>query len=171
MGGTIESVIVARVEKKTGMIVESAVFAGTDHEEQNKRAENHFKFLCGQYLSNWDDYTAEDVETCIENGVAESGKNIIQITHPEDTLICPTHEDEGKNDGFDPIKDGVIFIVAPNGQNPEDHIHKVCRSKVAGDLFTDIYPNDKYDELGDRMSLATAKKLAAKHGCKRPRVI
>jgi hypothetical protein len=95
MGGTIESVIVARVEKKTGMILESAVFAGTNPEEQNKLAEEHFKSLCSQFLSNWDEYTAKDVEACIEDGVAESGKNIIQITHPEDTLICPTGEQGG----------------------------------------------------------------------------
>jgi len=218
MGGTIESVIVARVEKKTGMIVESAVFAGTNPKEQNRLAEEHFNGLCEQYLTNWDDYTEADRAALLEDGVAESGKNIIQITHPENTLICPTgdpikkvkdcyeggvcpdcgkdipveagHGDECLNcghifwfervtddpkenhDEFDPIKKGGIFIVAPSDSAPdEDKLHHICKATKAGDIYLDIYANDHYEVLGDRMSLATAKIFAKKHGCKTPRVI
>ena len=45
MSGAVESVVVAVVEKKTGMVLESACFAGTDPEEQNRLAEAHFKDL------------------------------------------------------------------------------------------------------------------------------
>jgi len=172
MGGFIEATIVAVVDKKTGMVVESACFSGTNPKEQNERAEEQFKDFCVTYLSNWDEYTENDVADCIENGVAESGKNIIQITHPETALICPTGvtKDEDQPE-FDPIKKGTIFIVGPTGNHEEDKLHLVCQAAEDGDLYQDIYPNDKYEERGARMTLKGAKTLAKKLGCHNPRVI
>ena len=172
MSGMIEAVIVAVVEKKTGMIVDSACFSGTDQKEQNKLAEEQFKDFAKTYLSNWNEYTAEDVDACVEDGVIESGTNIIQITHPETALVCPTGmpKDEDQPE-FDPIKNGTIFIVGPTGNQEEDKLHLVCQATEDGDLYQDIYPNDKYDEVGSRMTLKGAKTLAKKLGCHSPRVI
>jgi hypothetical protein len=63
-----------------------------------------------------------------------------------------------------------IFIIAPTGQNDDDHIHHVCKTNSSGSLL-DIYGADEYEEIEDRLSLKGAINLAKKLGAKRPTVI
>ena len=63
-----------------------------------------------------------------------------------------------------------IFIVQPSDYYPSDKVHHVCQTKQHGNL-DEIYGADLYQILGSRQSLAAAKRLAERHGAKRPKVI
>ena len=77
---------------------------------------------------------------------------------------------KGKPKGANVVRSGDIFIVTP-GTDDRDELHRVCQVAEGGDLQLDIYPNDKYLEIGARMSLKAAKAVAKRNGCKNPKVI
>ena len=61
-----------------------------------------------------------------------------------------------------------FFIVTPTIES--DHRHDVCWTIENGSILG-IYGADTYAVLGERQTLAGAKRLALKHGSKRPTVI
>ena len=54
-----------------------------DDEKGNKDAEMAFLNECANRLTNWNEYTQNDLDTIIENGIENFGNGSINITHSE----------------------------------------------------------------------------------------
>lgn len=63
------------------------LFSFPDTSEGNLQAEKKFVERMSECLSNYDNYTSEDVDACLENGIAKFGVGSICITHNENTEI------------------------------------------------------------------------------------
>ncbi len=63
-----------------------------------------------------------------------------------------------------------IFIVAPTGADLSDKLHHICQT-TKRDSIDAVYNRDDFEIIGDRLSLAAAKRFALRHGAKRPKVI
>lgn len=61
------------------------LFSFPDTPEGNVKAEKKFVERMSECLSNYSDYTSEDVDSCLENGFAKFGDGSICITHNENT--------------------------------------------------------------------------------------
>jgi len=59
------------------------VLSFPDNDQGNRDAEMAFLNECANRLSNWDEYTQEDLDTIIENGIENFGNGSINITHSE----------------------------------------------------------------------------------------
>jgi hypothetical protein len=172
MSKKIESVMVLRVED--GMVVESHIFAGHNVHEISPLAEKKFKALCQVHISAsaW-----RNIESFLEDGcvIYSNGRDSIQIHHSESTMvilesIVKNNVKKVKNVKKSWIKKGEIFIITPKGVLIKEGLHKICRSRVRGDIV-DIAWADKYDEVSWRLNLAAAKYFAKKMGCDNPKVI
>lgn len=64
---------------KKGMAFEIFSFPETD--EGNEQAEKQFLDSCSQHVSNWDAFSTEDMEQCLEDGYCQYGQGYIQIMH------------------------------------------------------------------------------------------
>lgn len=62
-----------------GMVSEK--FDYLDNPENNKIAEEAFIALAQQYVSNFDEYSSDDIEVALEDGYLEFGNSSIQIVH------------------------------------------------------------------------------------------
>ena len=163
MSGAVESVMVLRVED--GMVVESFVFAGTDRDGQNRRAEEKFQKVLME-----NGCEADEAFSCTEDGYGEYAPNkSVQLHHSDETLIMPTSEID-EDDGTMKVMKDDIFIVTP-GNADEDKIHQICKATCSGDLQEFIYPNDHYEVVESRMSLAAAKRRADVLGFGCPHII
>ena len=62
-----------------GMVSEK--FDYFDTPENNKIAEGNFIALAQQYVSNFDEYSSDDIEVALEDGYLGFGNSSIQIVH------------------------------------------------------------------------------------------
>ena len=67
---------------KDDAVYENHLFIG-DHKEICELAEKKFLDLFKQESWNWDDYTPDDIEAILEDGLAEFRDGTICITWPE----------------------------------------------------------------------------------------
>ena len=67
------------VTSDTNVIEENFLFTGFD---ATARATTKFLDLCNDYISNWDEYDAEDIDTILDNGYEQFGNGYILISHP-----------------------------------------------------------------------------------------
>lgn len=63
----------------------SELFSYPDSSDGNKKAEAKFIERMSECLSNYDEYTSEDVDNCVNDGIAKFGTGSICITHNENT--------------------------------------------------------------------------------------
>lgn len=62
-----------------GMVTEK--FDYLDTPENNEIAERTFVVLAQQYVSNFDEYSSDDIEDALEDGYLGFGKSSLQIVH------------------------------------------------------------------------------------------
>lgn len=62
-----------------GMVTEK--FDYLDTHENNEIAERTFVVLAQQYVSNFDEYSSDDIEAALEDGYLGFGKSSLQIVH------------------------------------------------------------------------------------------
>lgn len=61
------------------IVSESYIFTGENYEA---RAEKQFLQLCEDYVSNWDEYTTEDIDDSLGEGYVKFGHGYVVINHP-----------------------------------------------------------------------------------------
>ena len=62
---------------------ENNLICGEIRSEVERRAEKVFQDKCSQNISNWDDYTTEDIEEVLEEGYIIFGHGSIYMFWPE----------------------------------------------------------------------------------------
>ena len=70
---------------KDGVVDESYLFVG-DH-TVSELAYKKFLELCGRWISNWRNYSPDDIEALLEDGYVEHDRGSICITWPEVTKV------------------------------------------------------------------------------------
>jgi|SRR5579875_2009008 len=63
-------------------IVDNLLISGS-REDVAARAEAEFRAFGKRYIPNWDTYTAEDIDACLDGGIAEFGNGFICISWPQ----------------------------------------------------------------------------------------
>jgi len=76
-GSALQTVNVVVVKK--GMAFE--IFSFRDDDEGNELAEKQFVDSCSQHVSNWNSFSADDIDRCIEDGYCQYGQGYIQLMH------------------------------------------------------------------------------------------
>jgi hypothetical protein len=83
---------------KDGAIEENILLCGL-REHISTRAEATFREFGKRYISKWDEYTAEDVDACLDSGIAQFGNGSICINWPSNSN---EHACSATEDGCDP---------------------------------------------------------------------
>ena len=68
---------------KDSVIDENYLFQGENDEEVVKVAEQKFVELCKSHVSNWDEYTADDIANSFDDGYVEFGNGSICVSWPD----------------------------------------------------------------------------------------
>lgn len=74
---------IAIVEIKDNVIEDMRLFK----DEDTAKAEEFFKQQCSTYIWNWNEYTAEEIQGCIDDGYATYGNSSFCIWHVEDSHL------------------------------------------------------------------------------------
>ena len=80
---------------KEGVVDEVILLSGSNRDEASEKAEAIFRDKCATYVSNWDEYTSDDIACCLDDGYVQFGTcGSVCISWPEAIdLDSPAVED------------------------------------------------------------------------------